>query len=265
VLRAAAGVVAVSDSYGPSLEESYPWFKAKEAAVLPFGAAAQDFVTARGHRPDHSLVPFGDGCTHLVYTGRCGPDMSTSLSIVFRAFKIFLAAKPTEAGRIRFHFIGTDYAPRPLGREWAMPVARSEGVEAYVSEQCYRVPYFDALYYLLNADALIAVGSNDPTYSASKVFPYILAKRPMLFVFNFMSPVIAIAEKLNCRSRYAFHSAAEIDSVARQVADEWFLGGDIHRLADVDHSAFLPYTADGMTRALAASFDRALARHAKSP
>jgi hypothetical protein len=190
--------------------------------------------------------------------------MSTSLSILFRAFKIFLAAKPGVAERIRFHFIGTDYAPRPFGREWAMPVALTEGIETYVREQCYRVPYFDALYYLVNADALLAVGSNDPTYSASKIFPYILARRPMVLIFNSRSPVLAIAEKVKCGSRYSYQSAAEIDSNARQVADQWFLGGGMDRVDTIDHEAFLPFTADGMTRALAACFDAALERHRKS-
>src|ERR1700722_16554905 len=141
VLRNASGVIAVSAAYGATLARNYPWFEAVNATVLTFGAAKEDLVTARKHRPDEPLIPFGDGHFHHVYTGRCGPDMSMSLTILFRAFKNFLAARPGEAERVRFHFIGTDYAPRPLGREWVMPVARAEGVEAYVSEHCYRVPY----------------------------------------------------------------------------------------------------------------------------
>ena len=234
VLRESAGVIAVSGAYGTDLGKRYPWFDGKAVAFLPFGAAQEDFKAAAGHKPSQPLVPFGDGLFHHVYTGRCGPDMSTSLKVVFRAFKTFLASHPAQAERIRFHFIGTDYAPRPFGREWAMPVARLEGVEAYVSEHCYRVPYFDAIHYLVNADALLAVGSNDPTYSASKIFPYVLARRPMLLVFNEKSPVLAIAEELNCGIRFSFRDASEIGTLAEQVARRWFLEGSMTRYVESD-------------------------------
>jgi hypothetical protein len=262
VLRKASGIVAVSLAYGATLAKNYPWFDARIVTFLPFGAAEADFAAARLHKPAQSLVPFGDGMIHFVYAGRCGPDMSTSLKIVFRAFKGFLAMRPEEAKRIRFHFIGTDYAPRPLGREWAMPVALEESVDAYVVEQCYRVPYFDALYYLIHANALIAVGSNDPTYSASKIFPYILARRPMILVFHKESPVLAMAEVMKCANRYAFKSAGDIDALAAKINDEWFLGGKMNEYVEADVSAFHPYSAESMTHRLAGCFDAALNRNA---
>jgi Glycosyl transferase 4-like domain len=256
-LRGASGVIAVSRAYGADLAKRYPWFDARTVTFLPFGASEKDIETARSHTPTESLVPFGDGCFHHVYTGRCGPDMSTSLTIIFRAFKRFLARNPDEAGLIRFHFIGTDYAPRPLGREWAMPVARIEGVEAYVSEQCYRVPYFDALHYLVNADALVAVGSNDPTYSASKIFPYILAERPMLLVFNARSQVLEIANLVKCGRSYAFDGVSDIERLTEEVATDWFFDGRMRVIVKSDQAAFLPYTAEAMTRQLVNCFDQA--------
>jgi hypothetical protein len=261
VLREASGVIAVSGAYGENLARSYPWFNANSVLFIPFGAAEADFAAARLHRPADPLVSFGDGLLHFVYTGRCGPDMSTSLKIVFRAFKEFLALRPSEAQRIRFHFIGTDYAPRPLGREWAMPVAREEGVECYVSEQCYRVPYFDALYYLINASALIAVGSNDPTYSASKIFPYVLARRPMLIVFHEKSPVLSIAKAMKCANRYPFESAEDIDTIAGRVAQEWFLGERMNNFVEADLAAFHPYSARCMTERLANCFSASIDRY----
>jgi hypothetical protein len=261
VLREASGIIAVSRAYGETLAKCYPWFEGAGVVFLPFGAARNDVEIARRHKPADSLVNFGDGCFHHVYTGRCGPDMSTSLTIIFRAFKIFLAAQPAQAGRIRFHFIGTDYAPRPFGREWAMPAARFEGVEAYVDEQCYRVPYFDALSYLVNADALVGVGSNDPTYSASKIFPYILAKRPMLLVFNALSQVLEIAHVVKCGKSYAFDDSSDVDLLAAEVAREWFLEGKMYETVETDQSAFRPYTAEGMTDQLVNCFDEALGRH----
>jgi hypothetical protein len=261
VLREAAGVMAVSGSYGPSLARNHPWFDANSVTFLPFGASEADFAVARAHTPIEPLIDFKDGFSHLVYTGRCGPDMSTSLKIVFRAFKSFLAIRPDEAKRIRFHFIGTDYAPRPLGREWAMPVARDEKVEGYVTEQCYRVPYFESLYYLVHASSLIAVGSNDPTYSASKIFPYVLAKRPMLVVFHEKSPVMALASSMNAGLRFSFRDANDIDKIAEEVLKKWFVGGGMNEVIEADLKAFQPYSAESMTRAIAECFGAAVDRH----
>ena len=264
-LKGAAGVIAVSGAYGSTLHREYPWFDGNSVAVLPFGASERDFAIARSHVPADPLVPFGDGHVHYVYAGRCGPDMSTSLKIVFRAFKAFLATSPDEAKRIRFHFIGTDYAPRPLGREWAIPVAQEEGVAEYVAEHCYRVPYFDALYYLARADALIAVGSNDPTYSASKIFPYVLAERPMLLVYHRKSPVMAMADAMNCGQRYAFQNSEDIDRLAAAVARAWFAGGKVNERVEADPAAFHPYSSESMTRRLAACFDTAIEIHRGKP
>lgn len=260
VLREASAVIAVSGAYGATLAKAYPWFSAEKVTFLPFGAAEGDFALARSHTPKEMLISFGDGFTHLVYTGRCGPDMSTSLKIVFRAFKKFLSANPEAAKRIRFHFIGTDYAPRPFGREWAMPVAFEEHIEEYVSEQCYRVPYFDALYYLTHADGLIAVGSNDPTYSASKIFPYVLAQRPMLLVFHEKSPILAMAAEMKCGRLYSFRGAGDIERVAAEIGQEWFIDGKMHELSPANRSAFLPYSAEAMTLRLATVFDMAIDR-----
>ena len=264
-LSHASGVVAVSGAYGPTLATNHPGFDAGSVKLLPFGAAAQDFETARKHRPPSSLVNFGDGNFHHVYTGRCGPDMSTSLTVLFRAFRRYLAARPAEAKRVRFHFIGTDYAPRPFGREWATPIALAEGIGDYVAEHCYRVPYFDALYYLVHADALVAVGSNDATYSASKIYPYVLARRPLLLIFNSGSPVIAIAKEIGCGRRYEFSGADDIENLSNNVVNEWFLKGGMRTYVETDPAAFVRYAAEGMTRQLVECFDAAVERNRVKP
>ena len=257
ILREAAGVIAVSDAYGRTLASTYRWFSADRVRLIPFGAAAYDIATARRHTPAKLLVDFKDGYFHHVYAGRCGPDMSISLTAIFRAFKRFRDHHPARAARIRFHFIGTDYAPPPLGREWAMPIARAEGVTENVTEHCYRVPYFDALHYLVNADALLAVGSNDPTYSASKIFPYILAERPMLVVFNRHSPVLAFARQADCGQRFSFDNADDVDALSAQIEEVWFTGGKMAISSPATTSAFSPFTAESMSHQLVECFDAA--------
>jgi hypothetical protein len=216
-LRGAAGVISVSSAYAAMLHRLYPWFEASRVRLMPFGATEADFSVADRHRPAKPLVPFDDGNVHFVYTGRCGDDMAYSLRVLFRALAKYRASNPAEAARLRLHFIGTDYSPPPLGRDRALPLAVAEGVGDLVAEHRYRVPYFDALHYLRRADALLTVGSDDPTYAASKIFPYILARRPMLLLYHEASLVLKCATESGAGVRFAFGAQSDPDQLAEQV------------------------------------------------
>jgi hypothetical protein len=258
-LRESSGVVAVSDSYGAMLAKLYPWFPAGKVKLLPFGAAAMDFERLGNHVPESPIIDFSDGLCHQVYVGRCGPDMHLALKILFRAFSLFRKARPDQAARMRFHFIGTDYAPPPLGREWALPVAEEEGVLDFVSEHRYRVPYFDSLYYLRHADALIAVGSDDPTYSASKFFSYILANRPLLMIFHRRSPILGFAQALSVPHAFGFEDPADIARISGEISRQWFGDGKLPENQPFSAAAFAPFTAEQMVRRLVQVLGDALA------
>lgn len=257
VLRAAGGIVAVSDSYAQALARHHPWFDATRVQVLPFGASGADFEALDNHRPAQPLIDFGDGLMHFVYAGRCGPDMKLALSALLRAFQCFRVSDPNAAARMRFHFIGTGYAPPPLGEDVVLPIAAAEGVADAVREHRYRVPYFDALFYLKHASALLAIGSDDRTYSASKIFPCVLARRPMLLVFHRASVVTAFAEKAAVGVRTSFEGPADLEPLTDDIHRRWFVAGGYRNYTGFDEAAFAPFTAEAMTRQLATVFEAA--------
>ncbi len=257
VLKQASQIITVSSAYGPNLKKRYPWLEASRTTTIPFGTSPLDFDTARKNHPSHSLIPFGDGNIHHVYTGRCGDDMAIALTILFRAFKRYLGSHPTEAKCHRFHFIGTDYAPPPLGREWVVPIAKHEQVAPYVNEHCYRVPYFDSLNYLTHADALVVVGSNDPTYSASKIYPYILARRPLITIAHEQNQIVAVLRQQKISGCYAFRESSDIDGLAEKIHAEWFIDGGYQRGHNNSDSLLEQHGAKPMTAALVEVFNNA--------
>jgi hypothetical protein len=257
VLRSASGVIAVSGAYAHSLAKRYPWFEASRVDTLPFGAAELDVELARDHVPAQPLVPCGDGKFHHVYTGRGGNDMRVALTILFRGFKRFRDAHPDEASRIHFHFIGTSYAPSPHGKETVMPVAKAEGVAEHVHEHCGRVPYFEALHYLTRADAVLALGSDDPGYNASKIFPCLLVRRPLLALFHKSSPVFNIVQHASKVHAYAFGGADLDEAATIQVAEHWFSASGMRDRPSLNTVAFAPFTARAMTQTLSTVFVRA--------
>jgi hypothetical protein len=258
-VRNAAAIVTVSEAYRKDLTETYGLDPAR-VHLLPFGASPADLSLAGKHAPKAPLIDFADGNFHHVYVGRCGADMQLTLTVLFRAFRRFLETHPEQAGRMRFHFIGTDYAPPPRGREWVVPVATAENVHAYVHEHPYRVPYFDALHYLLRADALAVVGSNDPTYSASKVFPYILARRPTLLLFHQDSLVLKFAEEVQTGVRIGFGHEPDVTQLVAQVYERWFVQGGHRAYRAFNEEKFRPFTAESLTQQLAHVFDQAVGR-----
>ena len=264
VVAQAAAIVSVSSRYNDELLTRYPDHNKARLCHLPFGAAAADLEIARDLNPTERLVPVGDGRIHLVYTGRCGPDMERALRILFRALRFFRQASPDEAARLHLHFIGTGYAPPPLGKNSVRPIAESEGVADQVTEICYRVAYFDALHALVQADALMVVGSDDSTYSASKIFPYLLARRPLLTIVHQESLMLKLASTQSPASSFGFGDQSEnhaLDTLARRICDEWFARKGWEQPAAADIQSLEPYLAASMTRRLAEVFDTALQSH----
>ncbi|MBC8010669.1 MAG: hypothetical protein H7067_11305, partial [Burkholderiales bacterium] len=154
------------------------------------------------------------------------------------------------------HFIGTDYAPPPLARPSVLPVAAEEGVSDLVAEHPARVPYYDALHYLARADAILLVGSDDPTYSASKLFPCLLARRPLLLVAHPGSLMLELARAQGVATAYGFPPAPEdFTPLAAHIRDHAFLAGRLLVTPAGDAAGLATHTAAGMTRRLAAIFD----------
>lgn len=268
-LRHAAAVVTVSQAYGPDLLSRYRWLEAARIHTLPFGTSEGDFDIARRHRPTRPLVPVGDGKIHLVYAGRCGRDMTLSLTLLFRALGLFRKTHPELSARMRFHFVGTDYAPPPLGHFWVLPIAEAEGVADQVDEHCYRVPYFDALHYLIKADALVVVGSNDATYSASKIFPYLFARRPLLTIVHESSLMLELTRGQGIATSYGYPAldfcSPEFEALVSRIHREWFVEGGWQRPPTGNLEVLQRHTAAAMTGRLAAIFAQAVAWSSTQP
>jgi hypothetical protein len=258
VVRAASGIVAVSDDYRRQLARAYPWFDPRQVETLPFGASEADLTIARAHAPAQPRIDFSDGGFHHVYAGRCAENMTPALTALFRAFKHYQHTDPANAARTWFHFIGTDYAPPPLGRALVTEVAQCENVAEHVREHCYRVPYFEALHYLCRADALIAIGSSDPGYSASKIYSCVLARRPMMLVYHAASPVLDFARRVGVGPVFGYATDDDINPLAKKIHRDWFTNLASRRYAPFDARAFQPFTAAALTDQLVRTFDRAV-------
>ena len=121
--------------------------------------------------------------------------MQPALTLIFSAFKKGLQEQPTIFQDFRFLFVGTSYAPKGKGVKTIEPIAEKEWILDYVSELTDRVRYFEGLALLQKADLLFIPGSDDPAYTASKLYPYILSKKPIMGIFHQNSSAKTILEE----------------------------------------------------------------------
>lgn len=222
-LRAASGLVAVSQDYIEALRREYPWLGDLRAAAIPFGAPFRDFDTAEATGGPGGL-PFDrdDGFAHWVYVGVVAPHMWPVLEALFAALSRRRRADPREWERVRLHFVGTSYASAGAAAEVQRLAAR-HGVQDVVSEQTARVPYMQALRILRASQGVLVVGSVLGDYTPSKMLLCALSGRPVLALMNARSP--ALENVRGCRNvRVAAFAASPDEPAYGAVLDEALRG-----------------------------------------
>jgi hypothetical protein len=153
-------------------------------------------------------------------------------------------------------FVGTDYAPPARARKTIAPVAEAEGVGTMVTELPARVPYFEGLRLLRDAHFLVVLGSDDPEYSPSKVYPYILARRPIVALLHASNPVADLLTRVGAGTVVTFRDAADVPAAAARLAAS--LPELLTRMPaepEIQWAAFEPFSARELTRRQCEAFD----------
>jgi hypothetical protein len=262
-MRHVSGLVAVSDDYITTLRRRYPWLAKIPAATVPFGGSADDFDVLKRRREPNRFFKSGDGYLHGVYVGRGGADMAMALRIIFGALRRGLDERPTLFSRVKLHFVGTDYAPPDRAQKSVESVAAEFGVASCIAEDPHRIPYFEALQLLVDADFLVVPGSDDPQYTASKIFPYLLADRPLLSVFHHRSSVCDILDSTRPGSLVRFGGDQSSGSTTEAAYEAWSALLAVPRGAvSTDQVSFTPHSANQKAKEQVELFDQVIADQA---
>ncbi|MFN7874025.1 MAG: hypothetical protein ACK5PB_01820 [Pirellula sp.] len=264
VLRNCSGITSVSSAYPKQLKDRYS-FLGDEFPVLvaPFPGDYRDFVRVRSDTNAYQNVfDIADGVKHWVYIGAAGRIMETSLRGFFSALSKHLNDADISIGRnrLRIYFVGTSYASTGYGVKTVEPIALEYGLEGVVIEHPDRIPYSQTLKCLLDADALIVPGSNDPGYTASKIYPYLLARKPMLAIFHENSSVADVIDRVGGATLVTFDSSENVDQLKNDVFAKWFEEQAYARPRHLDAEKFEIYTARYQAKQLADFFASFLER-----
>ena len=194
-LKEANGLISVSESYISDLKVRYPVIKNIPAATITFGFFEPDLPIAINNIQRFKNILDAES-VNIVYIGRGGADMHKALKPLFASLKKGLTEQSEIFARLKVYFIGTSYAPAGQGKPTILPLAAEYGVQNNVVEITDRISFYHALSMLQQADALFVPGSDDPKYTASKIYPYLLTRKPLMAIFHPNSTAVDVLN--NC-------------------------------------------------------------------
>jgi hypothetical protein len=258
VVREAAHIVVVSPAYPDLLRTRYSELNGKAFTVLPFAASERDFEFAQTSEISHAVFTLNDGLIHWVYAGAAGVIMEKSIRSFFTALKSKMERDPQLTKRLRIHFVGTDYAEGSRARKTVEPIAAEFQLDGIVDERTDRLPFLTTLKLLRDADALLLFGSDDPSYTASKLFPYVMARKPLLVVVHEKSSVCEIVRKTRGGVLVTFNGEEKLADIAARINSQWLESQPINETTD--WKEFERYTARSMTGSLCTVFAEATKR-----
>ncbi len=177
------------------------------------------------------------------YVGRGGEDMARAARAFFMAWSEAMALELVPQDGIRFEAYGTSYATRGTPEKTLEPLAARTRVESFVKEWPGRLGYREATTALRNSDALVVFGSEDSSYTASKIYPYLLAQRPLLAIFHERSSVVSLMAKVGGGVCVTFNEGTSSHDLAAAILKAWFESGHFAAAVRLDRAALEPYTA----------------------
>ncbi|MGE5055923.1 MAG: glycosyltransferase [Acidobacteriota bacterium] len=258
-LRRADQIVGVADSYMAGLFTNYPWLRGMRTTAIPFGVEPGDFEYVRAHPQKNSIFNSRDGFFHISHVGAGGPQMANVLRAFFKGVHKLRQSSPELFRKVRMHFVGTTYAANSEQYQ-ILPYAQEFGLDDLVQEQPKRVPHLEAIQLMLESNALVIVGSEAPHYTASKIFPCMLAGKPLLAVLHEESHAGKLLQELNAGTAVTFGSTRPLTSIHEEIAGavrELVCAPPDWRPATL-WDKFEPYTARAVTARLAEVFDRSV-------
>jgi hypothetical protein len=189
----AAGLTGVSAGTLDGVLARNPRLRRLPRAEVPLGGEPLDFAHARSGRRANPFFDAGDGLLHVAYVGTVPPVGGLEVVRGFLAgLALLLSRRPELRAKVRFHFLGTSMLsggnPAPL----ILPLAEEAEVADCVEEHPLRIGYLDALTVLTQAGALLLLGGTEQHYTASRVYPALLAGAPLLAVYREESTVCQV-------------------------------------------------------------------------
>ncbi len=254
-VRAAAFITSVSDIQNDEMAARYPWLDRQRMAAIPIGGDPEDFTALRQHPTASPLLD--PARINFSYVGTFLPRAAPLVERLFAGLAALRRDAPDLASRLRLNFVGTSNQPDGAGGHRVLRLAETAGVEDLVREHPARIPYLQALSMLANSNALLLIGSDEPHYTASKIYPALMSGRPWLSLFHSASTAHAILSGAGGGAAIAFSDHAELQTTSPTLAEALrALAIAPGAFGAAKAESIAHYTADAIAKRFAGIFDK---------
>ena len=248
-VTAADFITSVSETQNSEMAARYSGLDRRRMSAIPIGSDPEDFDALRDTPTKGGAVSLDRSCINLSYVGNIWPGATEPLKVFLGAVARLAAAQPELARRLRINFVGTSNQPNEFTRFAVRPLAEAAGVGAIVKETPQRVPYLEALSILAASDGLVMIGSDEPHYTASKIYPNLMSGRPYLSLFHRASSAHEILSAAGGGDSFAFSTADELASLENPLSDGLIrLICAPESLGKADPAVYAPYEASSIAR-----------------
>lgn len=255
-LAGAAWVTSVSERQNADLVQRYPWLDPARMSAIPIGGDPADYEVLRRTVP--TFVPNGSSQLNFSYVGTALPRAAPLLAVLFGGLALLRQRQPQVAAQLHLRFVGTSNQPAGAGAYRVLPLAQSAGVGDLVTEEPARVPFLDALRILAGTHAVLMIGSDEPHYTASKIYPALMSSRPFLSIFHEASSAHEILSRAGGGAAIAWSMARSTAAMTAEVAEALAkLVTNPASFGSVNPKAYANFTAHAVAGQYASAMARA--------
>ncbi len=217
-VKDAALITGINSRYYEGMLQRNP--EVRERAVLtamPYGGSESDHNYARHHSRAASLFDVDAGKFNLIYAGAMLPQAYSVLDRILAALGLLRKQLPHFAERFHLHLVGTGKSPDDTDGHNVLPDIQRHGLSDCVSEHPQRLKYLDVLSHLHAASGVLVLGSTEPHYSPSKIFPAVMSRRPVLAVLHEARSAVPILKDTNAAAVAPLHEGSLPDPQLQDV------------------------------------------------
>ncbi len=255
-LQGASYVTSVSETQNAQLAVRYPWLDRAQMSAIPIGSDPEDFDALRNMSLSHNSVTSEDSHTTLSCVGALVPKATPVLEVFVRAVKRLRMDFPELVNRLQINFIGTSNQTNNHHSFRVRQLAEDAGVSDVIKEMPARIPYLDALNVLARSDGLLMIGSDEPHYTASKIYPNLMAARPFLSIYHRQSSAHTILTAAGGGVALAFSTNEELNALEAVISNGLYrLIAEPTTLGQPDPSAYAPYESRSIAQKYADVFN----------
>lgn len=256
VVRAADALTAVSARTYEDVLARVTDAKPRACDAIPLGFEEADMDVLRRAPRANRHFDRDDGRVHLSYVGTILPAGIDVLRAALAGLARLKERSPAAFSRLRLHFFGTSNQRQPDQADRVLPIARELGVADAVTEEAVRLDYLDALNVQLQSHAVLLLGSTEPHYTPSKVFPALLAGRRVLAVYHQASSVVPLLSRVPSAALVTFDGDATTNATIDAIAQALECCTHPEQVAwRLDRAAFAGWSAAAQAGRLAGVLD----------